>query len=186
VSGPNAVVLRRESPLDREAVDALVTADVAAQFAASGVDPTVIASLLRMQAAARRTQYADAHPDAVAEVIDVAGRTVGVVLTADLPEATRIVDLAIAPDHRRRGIARAVVAQLCRAADARSRVLTLQVWTDNAAAIGLYESAGFAFDGSGCAGSEAPHSAGGRRDMTRKPARCAAAEHPHHHSEAIR
>lgn len=56
-----------------------------------------------------------------------------------------MMNVAVHPDHRRRGIARALIEALCAAlAQADVHSLTLEVRASNAAAIALYETMGFA------------------------------------------
>lgn len=57
-----------------------------------------------------------------------------------------IANVAVHPAHRRRGVARALVASAIRQGLSLSR-LTLEVRASNAAAISLYESFGFVNDG---------------------------------------
>ena len=62
------------------------------------------------------------------------------------PDA-EIHNLAVAPDHQGRGIGRALLRALLAAADAVHARVFLEVRTDNAAALGLYASEGFAVVG---------------------------------------
>jgi ribosomal-protein-alanine N-acetyltransferase len=85
----------------------------------------------------------------VAEELGEEGRgggpiVVGYVLALLLGEEAEIADLAIAPEARRRGIARALLDRI--EAESRTRgamILYLEVRESNAAARALYESRGF-------------------------------------------
>ncbi|MFZ2510054.1 MAG: ribosomal protein S18-alanine N-acetyltransferase, partial [Gordonia sp. (in: high G+C Gram-positive bacteria)] len=55
--------------------------------------------------------------------------------------------IAVAPEFRGRGSGRALLAELLRVADGYAAPVFLEVRTDNAAAIGLYESVGFTVAG---------------------------------------
>lgn len=56
---------------------------------------------------------------------------------------THLIDLVVAPEHRRRGIAASVLALLI----AEGRPLTLTVWGENHAALRIYQHAGFTVTG---------------------------------------
>ncbi|GAA4131740.1 GNAT family N-acetyltransferase [Actinomadura keratinilytica] len=96
-----------------------------------------------------------AHPVDEVLVAERGGRIVGYVRLAraygDLACAEhvrQIRGLAVAPDERRRGVARALVDAACaRAAREGARRVTLRVLGGNTAARRLYESAGFTVEG---------------------------------------
>jgi len=72
------------------------------------------------------------------------GRVIGFVAAARNMSVLEIVGLAVAPAHRRAGIARALVNTTVDAAEARRfRAVALHVSTTNAAAIALYDARGF-------------------------------------------
>ena len=76
---------------------------------------------------------------------DAAGEALGYVGCQTVLDEGYIANVAVAPKHRRRGVARALAARL--ALDARERglsFLTLEVRASNAPAIALYQGAGFA------------------------------------------
>lgn len=69
------------------------------------------------------------------------GALAGVALAVLAGEVSFVFEVATAPEHRRRGVARALMAAWARAAG--DRLLALQVMTDNAPAQALYASLGF-------------------------------------------
>lgn len=72
------------------------------------------------------------------------GRTTGFILARVIAEEAEILTLAVAPRARRRGLGRALVEAAAAQAVARgARAMFLEVAAGNAAAIGLYEGAGF-------------------------------------------
>jgi len=76
---------------------------------------------------------------------DEAGAAVGFILARAIAGEAEILTLAVAPSHRRQGVARALVeAAAGVAASLAAESLFLEVAADNAAAIGLYRAAGFA------------------------------------------
>lgn len=79
--------------------------------------------------------------------IEVNGRLLAVsLLTWPLPEAAHVSEVATSPMCRRQGLARQCVAETLRCAfdDGRASSVTLSVTATNHAALGLYESLGFA------------------------------------------
>jgi ribosomal-protein-alanine N-acetyltransferase len=74
----------------------------------------------------------------------VGAEIVGYVLWWYVADEVHIVNLAVAPAHRRRGIARLLLTEVfgCGRAGGMT-IATLEVRAHNEAAIGLYESSGF-------------------------------------------
>ena len=72
------------------------------------------------------------------------GRIVGYLLYWHVVDEAHVINVAVAPQERRHGIGRALVGHLLEHAKANGIVkLLLEVRASNAAAIGLYEKAGF-------------------------------------------
>jgi [ribosomal protein S18]-alanine N-acetyltransferase len=75
---------------------------------------------------------------------DAGGRLVGYLIISRYVDAWHVMNIAVAPEYRRRGIATVMLHELFRLTedDAR-RGYTLEVRVSNASAIGLYERLGF-------------------------------------------
>ena len=72
------------------------------------------------------------------------GTVVGYVCLMSLFEEAQILDIAVSPQQRGRGIARLLMEHACAVArEKKAEVLTLEVRASGAAAIGLYRHAGF-------------------------------------------
>jgi len=72
------------------------------------------------------------------------GRVVGYVCLMSLFEVAQILDIAVSPDQRGRGIARVLMEHACALArERRAEILALEVRASSAAAIGLYQRSGF-------------------------------------------
>ncbi|HVM45231.1 MAG TPA: ribosomal protein S18-alanine N-acetyltransferase [Candidatus Thermoplasmatota archaeon] len=72
------------------------------------------------------------------------GTLVGYAIVSRYVDAWHVMNIAVAPEARRRGIARALLAHLFDLTGSESRRgYTLEVRVSNAAAIALYEGAGF-------------------------------------------
>ncbi len=70
------------------------------------------------------------------------GEMLGYVICARYDEAYHVMNIAVDPDHRRRGVARALLDAVLDAAGHQTPY-TLEVRVSNAGAIALYESFGF-------------------------------------------
>lgn len=76
------------------------------------------------------------------------GNVVGFLVTWQVLDEVHLLNVAVAPEHRRRGIGRWLVQQLLeRALDEKSTWVSLEVRVSNAAAIALYDSLGFVLVG---------------------------------------
>lgn len=77
-------------------------------------------------------------------VAECEGRVVGYVCLMSLFEEAQILDIAVSPEERGRGIARLLMEHACAVARERhAEVLSLEVRASSAAAIGLYLRSGF-------------------------------------------
>lgn len=87
--------------------------------------------------------YAKDFPDASYWVLEHSGERVGRLVLNVRPDEIRVVDLAIAPEARRRGHAREALRALQTRARQDGCSLALRVLHSNEAARALYESLGF-------------------------------------------
>lgn len=72
------------------------------------------------------------------------GRVAGYVCLMSLFEEAQILDIAVSPEQRGRGIARLLMVHACAVArEHKAEVLSLEVRSSSSAAIGLYQSSGF-------------------------------------------
>ena len=84
------------------------------------------------------------RPTALCLVEEQEGRVRGYVLLRSRKEFIRILSLAVDPDARRQGVARALLKEAeKRVRELGSRELVLELREDNAPALALYESLGF-------------------------------------------
>jgi ribosomal protein S18 acetylase RimI-like enzyme len=103
----------------------------------------MIASAWQAQLAGYRERY----PDAVHQVLELDGVAAGRLVTALAPDALRVVDIAVIPWARGRGVAGETLRRLQRQAAQEGRELTLAVRADNGGARRLYAAHGFVADG---------------------------------------
>ena len=94
--------------------------------------------------AASYNHYFALRPESDAEVVGYAGISV---LGPRGAHECEVHTIAVDPDHRGRGSGRALLDALLEVADAASAPVFLEVRTDNAVAISLYERSGFAVAG---------------------------------------
>jgi ribosomal protein S18 acetylase RimI-like enzyme len=104
-------------------------------------EPT-LAALIAQQHAARGRQHAAAYPAASSDVVELDGARVGRLVVDRADQALRIVDVAVLPEHRGRGIGTAVLRAVLDEADLRHLPVTLQVAAGNPAQR-LYSRLGF-------------------------------------------
>jgi ribosomal protein S18 acetylase RimI-like enzyme len=126
-----------------------------AGFELMGLEPAALSGLIRMQFQARQAQYR-MHPGATeylicrgSTAVDSAGMDAAVLGScwlSDSAEQVRVLDIAVLTEHRRRGIARSILAELCARAAAAGTPVGLSVWYDNAPARELYRALGFVPD----------------------------------------
>lgn len=118
-----------------------------ADLLALPLEPALIDDLVAMQHKMQVAGYRHSHPDASYQVLELDGVAVGRVVTAPVAGAMRLVDIAVAPPSRGKGVAREVVRRLQARAARTGLDLTLAVRKDNPAACRLYAQLGFVAEG---------------------------------------
>lgn len=101
-----------------------------------------VAGFVRMQFDAQSRHFAALHPTACTSVIEVDGEPAGRLVTDRSKLELRILDLALLPGFRRRGVGSEVVVQLCDEADADGLLMSCHVVLGNEA-LRFWERAGF-------------------------------------------
>jgi len=99
-------------------------------------------AFLRQQFTAQDMYWRGLRPNADWDVVEVDGRPVGRFYVDRMDDEIRIVDIAIAPDHRDRGIGSALIAGVLAEARRSGRRVTIHVERANRARA-LYERLGF-------------------------------------------
>ena len=95
-----------------------------------------------MQFEAQHRHSHENYTDTTYEVVLVGGRPAGRLYVARWEHELRIVDIALLPDHRGRGIGEALVGELIDEARAAGKPLTIHVERENPA-MSLYGRLGF-------------------------------------------
>jgi ribosomal protein S18 acetylase RimI-like enzyme len=100
-------------------------------------------AFLRMQFSAQDAWYHDQMPDASYQVVLVDGEPAGRLYVDRRDGEIRIVDIALLPQHRGRGLGTTLLREILAEADAAGKPVTIHVERFNRA-LGLYERLGFA------------------------------------------
>jgi ribosomal protein S18 acetylase RimI-like enzyme len=114
----------------------------AEELAPTGWPEDVQRRFLATQFEAQHAHYRRHYPEAEWLVIEVAGESAGRLYVEEWPDQIRLIDIALLPAFRGRGIGSALLADLVSAADARPKPLTIHVEKFNRAR-GLYARLGF-------------------------------------------
>jgi ribosomal protein S18 acetylase RimI-like enzyme len=100
-------------------------------------------AFVEQQFAAQDAHYRQHYPGATLDVVEVDGRPAGRLYVHRGPSDIRIMDVALAPAFRGRGIGTALLQTLVEEAQASGRKLSIHVEVNNPARA-LYERLGFA------------------------------------------
>jgi ribosomal protein S18 acetylase RimI-like enzyme len=100
-------------------------------------------AFLRQQFEAQDTYWREQRPDAVFQVIEVDGAPAGRLYVDAGPDDVRIVDIALLPEFRGRGVGTALLEEIIERAGAAGTPVTIHVEQQNPAR-SLYKRLGFA------------------------------------------
>jgi ribosomal protein S18 acetylase RimI-like enzyme len=141
-TGTAGVTLRPATHDDRELLLAVYASTRAEELDQVVWAPGARETFLEMQFAAQDHEYRRANPQGTFDVIEVDGRPAGRLYVDRRPGDLRIVDIALLPEFRGRGIGAALVGQLQEQAAAEGRIVSIHVELSNPAAR-LYGRLGF-------------------------------------------
>ena len=114
----------------------------AGSLAAANLSDAQIRQLMELQFQAQRQHYRARHPDAEIVIVEIAGEPVGYLNVESTEERIVLVDIALLPAARGRGIGTRLLSDLLRAAVARGLPVVAHVETSNPARR-LYRRMGF-------------------------------------------
>lgn len=100
-------------------------------------------AFVRTQFGAQDAFYRQKYPDASYDVVVAGGEPVGRLYVDRGGEAVHVIDVALLPDHRGRGIGTALLTRLIDEAQAMGKPVRLSVARSNRAGRRLYERLGF-------------------------------------------
>jgi ribosomal protein S18 acetylase RimI-like enzyme len=136
-------VLRPEQARDQPFLRRLFDASRVPEFRAAGLAEAQIETLMSIQFRAQTGGYRAQFPGARFWIVELDGAPAGRLVEDDRAGGTYIVDIAVAPEHQRRGIAAALVADVQQAGGRARRGVTAKVIVTNTASRGLFRKLGF-------------------------------------------
>lgn len=136
------VELRPATDADRPFLAAVYASTREQELAAVPFTPEQRQAFLDHQFAAQSHHYAEHYRDASYDVIEVDGMPAGRLIVGRWPRELRIVDVALLPDFRGRGVGTRLLTPLLAEADARDVPTTIHVEQQNPAQR-LYRRLGF-------------------------------------------
>lgn len=110
-------------------------------------DPRYVDALVAMQQQMQVAGYRASYPDALYEVVELDGAAAGRLVTAEVGDTLRVVDIAVMPWARGRGVAGTTLRRVRARAAREGRDVALAVRKDNAGARRLYAALGFTQEG---------------------------------------
>jgi ribosomal protein S18 acetylase RimI-like enzyme len=146
--GPHAVSLDRVRPSDEPFLYQTFASTRAEEMALIGWNAEQQETFLRMQYEAQRRSYLVQLPDAKYWVIRCHGSEVGRLIIDRTPEEIHVVDIALLPEFRRRGIGSTLMKAIINEASQAAKTVRLHVERFNPA-LCWYERLGFGVVNSG-------------------------------------
>ena len=137
-----SITQRPSTPDDEAFLYELYRSTRTDEMAAWGLDESQQKSFLDLQFRARQRHYAIAFPGSEHKIILCDDRPIGRILVHRSTHEIRLVDIALLPEHRGKGIGARLIRELHREATDTGKTLTLHVDKLNRAAR-LYERLGF-------------------------------------------
>ncbi len=137
-----SVTLRFSTPDDQEFLFAVYASTRDEELSLWGWDENQKRAFLEMQFRAQGQQYGLCYPQADNNVIIFADHPVGRLLVDKMGPEITLVDIALLPEYRNRGIGTLLIESLLQEAKALRKNVALQVLRGSAAAR-LYERLGF-------------------------------------------
>lgn len=143
VSPLGFIALRPETPADDAFRLALFRASRGPGWDQAALPPDMLTMIMTQQFHAQTQGYRAAYPDARLEIVMVDAVPVGRLATWRGADAVHLVDIALTPEWRGRGVGTTILGGLMDEARALDLPLTLQVARDNLAAQRLYHRLAF-------------------------------------------
>ena len=137
-----SVTLRPSTPADREFLLAVFASTREQELNLSGWDDKQKRAFIEMQFHAQSQQYTLCYPQADSSVILFEDHSVGRLFVDRMGLDITLVDIALLPEYRNRGIGTTLIKSLLKEATGAQKSVALQVLRGNTAAR-LYERLGF-------------------------------------------
>jgi ribosomal protein S18 acetylase RimI-like enzyme len=143
LKGGGEVTLRPVAEGDDEFLLAVYASTREEELAQVEWEPGQKEHFLRTQCGAQRTEYEARFPDAEYDVIAVDGRPAGRLWIGRRGEEIRLLDIALLPEFRNRGVGEALLRRLTEESRRTGRPLRHMVFVLNTGAKRFYERLGF-------------------------------------------
>jgi ribosomal protein S18 acetylase RimI-like enzyme len=140
--GPGPVSLRPEHPDDEAFLFAVYASTREEELAITGWDEATRTAFLNMQFRAMRVGYRSSFPQAQFSIVLCDGCPVGRLVVDRTNDEIHVVDVALLPACRSRGIGTVLMRDLCVEAERRGRPIRLRV-LKNSPALRFYQRLGF-------------------------------------------
>lgn len=127
------VALRPETPGDEAFARGVYASTREEELAVTPWTDEEKAAFVAMQYAAQRSYYRDVYPDATYDVVVVDGEDAGRLYVARLAEEIRVIDVALLPAFRGRGIGQRLLGDVLAEAGASGRKVVIHVEQNNRA-----------------------------------------------------
>jgi ribosomal protein S18 acetylase RimI-like enzyme len=138
----DAWTLRAAGPDDREVLFRIYASTRAEELSQTGWSDDVKVQFLGTQFEAQDRYYRDVYPAATFDVVEVSGEPAGRLYVNRGPDEIRVIDIALLPPFRGRGLGSTILRAVLDEADATNRKVTIHVEQHNPA-LRLYERLGF-------------------------------------------
>ena len=142
-TAPAGAAFRSATEADVGFFKALYASTRAEELAATGWPAATVAAFLTQQASAQHAHYGSHYADAEWWVLEEGTRPIGRLILARWPGDLRIVDIALLPQARGRGLGTAVLGDVIAEANAVGARVSIHVEKTNPA-MRLYRRLGFA------------------------------------------
>ncbi len=136
------IALRAYQDTDRDFLFRLYSSTRAQEIAPFGWPPAQQEAFLRMQFTAQQRWYSMSYEQAEHQIIEEGGVPIGRIMVLRQPPAAVLIDIALLPEHRGKGIGGELIRQVIQQCDQQGLPLRLQVLRANPA-LRLYERLGF-------------------------------------------
>jgi len=136
------IALRPYQEHDRDFLFKLYASTRLEEIAPFGWQPAQQEAFLRMQFMSQQQWYSMSYAQAEHQIIEQDGVAIGRIMVARQQPAATLVDIALLPEHRGKGIGGALIRELIEQCDQQKLPLRLQVLRTNPA-LRLYERLGF-------------------------------------------
>lgn len=137
------ISLREVGGKDKDFLENLYCDTRREEFAATGWTRAQINAFLATQFDLQTRAYEMQFPDAAHSIIEFENLAAGRLIVHRGAQEFRLIDIAVSPEFRGRGIGAAVVSELQCEAATQNKLLVLRVLKTNEKAVAFYEKLGF-------------------------------------------